>query len=60
MNYNGMNSYVFTNGVEIHKFKAKDSKINTTPLCVGRAFQLIICKRLGLMVMFSMYLRPGL
>ena len=55
-----MNSYVFTNGVEIHKFKAKDSKINTTPLCVGRAFQLIICKRLGLMVMFSMYLRPGL
>ena len=33
--YNGANSYLFVNGTEIHKFKAKDSKIVTTPLCLG-------------------------
>ena len=32
--YNGANSYLFVNGTEIHKFKAKDSKIVATPLCL--------------------------
>ena len=33
--YNGANSYLFVNGTEIYKFKAKDSKIIATPLCLG-------------------------
>ena len=28
-------SYLFVNGTEIHKFKAKDSEIVATPLCLG-------------------------
>ena len=35
MHYNGANSYLFVNGTEIHKFKAKDSEILATPLCLG-------------------------
>ena len=35
LNYNGANSYLFVKGTEIHKFKAKDSKIVATPLCLG-------------------------
>ena len=31
----GTNSYLFVNGVEIIKFKAKDSNIVSTPLCLG-------------------------
>ena len=27
LHYNGANSYLFVNGKEIHKFKAKDSEI---------------------------------
>ena len=34
MYYNGENSYLFVNGSEIIKFKAKDSKIVATPLCL--------------------------
>ena len=33
--YNGASSYLFVNGTEIHKFKAKDSEIGATPLCLG-------------------------
>ena len=33
--YNGAKSYLFVNGTEIHKFKAKDSEIVATPLCLG-------------------------
>ena len=33
--YNGANSYLFVNGTEIIKFKAKDSEIVATPLCLG-------------------------
>ena len=29
LHYNGANSYLFINGTEIHKFKAKDSEIET-------------------------------
>ena len=32
---NGTNSYLFVNGTEIIKFKAKDSEIVATPLCLG-------------------------
>ena len=32
---NGANSYLFGNGIEIYKFKAKDPKIVATPLCLG-------------------------
>ena len=35
LHYNGVNSYLFVNGAEIIKFKAKDSKIVATPFCLG-------------------------
>ena len=35
LHYNGDNSYLFVNGTEIIKFKAKDSEIAANPLCVG-------------------------
>ena len=35
LHYNGDNSYLFVNGTEIHKFKAKVSEIVATPLCLG-------------------------
>ena len=35
MHYNGGNSYLFVNGTEIIKFKAKDSEIIATPSCLG-------------------------
>ena len=35
LHYNGGNSYLFINGTEIYKFKAKDSEIVATPLCLG-------------------------
>ena len=34
MHYNGANSYLFVNGKEIIKFKAKDSEIVASPLCL--------------------------
>ena len=33
--YNGTNSYLFVNGKEIIKFKAKNSEIVASPLCLG-------------------------
>ena len=35
MHYNGVNSYLFGNGTEIYKFKAKDSQIVATLICLG-------------------------
>ena len=35
MHYNRANSYLFVNGKEIIKFKAKDSEIVATPLRLG-------------------------
>ena len=35
LHYNGDNSYLFVNGEEIIKFKAKDSEIAANPLCLG-------------------------
>ena len=34
MHYNGAISYLFVNGTEIYKFKAKDSEAVATPLCL--------------------------
>ena len=33
--YNGANSYLFVNGIEIYKIEAKDSETVATPLCLG-------------------------
>ena len=33
--YNGANSYLFVNGTEIFKFKAKDSEILVGSICLG-------------------------
>ena len=35
LHYNGANSYLFVNGTEIIKFKAKDSNIVPRPLCLA-------------------------
>ena len=35
LHYNKANSYSFVNGTEIIKFKAKDSEIVASPLCLG-------------------------
>ena len=35
LHYNGADSYLFVNGTEITKFKAKDSKITPYELCLG-------------------------
>ena len=37
--YNGANSYLFVNGKEIIKFKAKDSEIVATPLRLGNIYK---------------------
>ena len=33
--FNGANSYLFVNGKEICKFKAKNTEIVASPLCLG-------------------------
>ena len=35
LHYNEANNYLFVNGTKIVKFKAKDSEIVPTPLCIG-------------------------
>ena len=35
LHYNGANSYLSINGTEIYKFKAKDSEVLATLLCIG-------------------------
>ena len=35
LHYNGANSYLFVNGTEIIKFKAKGSEIVSAPSCLG-------------------------
>ena len=35
LHYYGANSYLFVNGTKVYKFKAKDSEIVPTPLCLG-------------------------
>ena len=51
MHYNGANSYLFVNSTEIHKFKANDSEIVATLLClrnISKDFSLDNMKRKGL------------
>ena len=35
LHYNGDDSYLFVNGKQVTKFKAKDSEIKAYPLCLG-------------------------
>ena len=35
LHYNGPNRYLFVNGIEIYKFKVKDSEILVGPICLG-------------------------
>ena len=35
LHYNGANSYLFVNGTDIYRFKAKDSEILVGPICLG-------------------------
>ena len=39
---NRADSYLFVNGIEIHKFKAKGSEIVATPLCLGIYFKKLV------------------
>ena len=53
LHYNGADSYLFLNGVEVHKFKAKDSVIVASPLCLGnisKDFSVDNMKKTGLSV----------
>ena len=55
LHYNGDNSYLFVNGKEICKFKAKDSEIVHYPLCLGnisKDFSVDNMKRLDYMDRF--------
>ena len=36
MHYNGPNSYLFVNGIDIYKFKAKYSETVATSSCLGK------------------------
>ena len=53
--YNGANSYLFVNGTEIYKFKAKVSEIFVGPICLGNIsnnWSVDNMKKLDLMVIF--------
>ena len=55
LHHNGANSYFFVNGKKIHKFKAKDSEIVATPLCLGnisKDWSVDNMKKASLMVTF--------
>ena len=39
LHYNGAISYLFVNGTEIIKFKAKDSEVVASPLCLGNIYK---------------------
>ena len=53
--YNGANSYLFVNAIEIYKFTAKDSEIVRNNLCLGnisKDFSASNMKKLDLLVTF--------
>ena len=55
LHYNGANSYLFVNGKEIVEFKAKDSEIVASPICLGnisKNWSVDNMKKLNLLVMF--------
>ena len=35
LHYNVVSGYIFVNGVDIYKFKAKDYEINAASVCLG-------------------------
>ena len=39
LHYNGADIYLFINSTEIYKFKAKDSEIVASPLCLGNIYK---------------------
>ena len=50
LHYNRANSYLFVNGTEIYKFKAKDSEIAANPLCsenISKDWPVDIMKKTG-------------
>ena len=56
LHYNGVNSNLFANGVEIITFKAKGPDINAIPLCIGnisKNFSVDNLKKTGLNGYFS-------
>ena len=55
LHYNGSNSYLFVNGNEIHKFKAKDSEIVATSVClwtISKGWTVDNMKKLDFTAMF--------
>ena len=55
LHYNGANSYLFVNGTEIYKFKAKDFELLVGPICLGnisKDWSVDNMKGTGLLVMF--------
>ena len=55
LHYNGANSYLFVNGKELIKFKAKDCEIVASPLCLGnisKDWSTDNMKKTDLLVMF--------
>ena len=55
LHYNGANSYLLVTDTEIIKFKAKDSEIVATSLCLGnisKGFSVDNMKKIGLKDMF--------
>ena len=55
IHYNRANSYLFVNGTEIYKFKAKDSEIVASSLClrnISEDWSIDNMKKQDLMIMF--------
>ena len=44
LHYNGANGYLFVNGTEIIKFKAKDSEIVVAPFCFRKHFKRLVSR----------------
>ena len=60
LHYDGTKSYLFVNGTEIYKFKAKGSEIVSSPLCLGnisKDWSVDNMKKLDLLVMFMILVR---
>ena len=56
MHYNGANSYLFVNGTEIYKFKAKDSEIVASPLCLGNTSKDWLIDNIKKQVLMDMFM----
>ena len=41
LHYIEVGDYIFVNGIQIYKFKAKDSEINAVPSCLGNVSKVI-------------------